>query len=123
MSLTVNHYKEGALVTIVGTYKNPAQALTDPTGGTVRYQYLGNKEPGVVGYLPPDTESSVAFTPSALPENAVRRQTAQAAGIFEFDLDTTLKPGRWVYGWEGTGAVANADEEVFMVDKRTLAGP
>ena len=120
--LTINHYKESALVTIVGTYKNPAGARTDPTGGTVRYQYLGNKKPGQVGYLPPDVEGSATFAPASLPQNLVRRQLNIPAGVFEFDLDTTLKPGRWRYGWEGTGAVQNADEEEFMVDNRTLVG-
>ena len=109
-------------MTIVGTTKNAASVLTDPTGGTIRYQYLGNKKPGMLEYFPADPVTSVPFTPSGLPANGVRRQTGQAVGVFEFDLDTTLKPGRWRYGWEGTGAVQSADEEEFYVDNRTLVG-
>lgn len=100
-----NSYLEGSLVRVnnvdpTGTppgFVNSSGALADPT--TVKFYYEREDIPG---------ETTLVYgVDGAL--------VKESTGIYHVDLDTTSKPGAWIYRWEGTGSVQAASRGKFTV--------
>lgn len=90
----------GDVVKVTGEFRNTAGALTDPATITLKVK--------------PWTESPVTYT------YADGEITRESAGIYSKNL-TITSSGRWHYRFIGTGAVAAAEEEYFIVENTAFS--
>ena len=93
MLATVNQYDVGSLVQVSATFKNQAGTLTNPSVVTLLY------------VDPTGVKTTVAQ--SSL--------TNSSTGVWTYSIDTTAKPGRWLYRFTGTGSVQAAGDSQFIV--------
>lgn len=90
----MDSFDKGDLVRITATFRNAADALTDPTSVTFRHQ------------SPSGTTTSKTF--------AAGEVTRDSLGVFYYEWVPDAS-GMWSWRFEGTGAVAQVDEGEFMV--------
>lgn len=43
-----------------------------------------------------------------------------STGIYHVDIDTSAKPGRWLYRWQGSGTIQAAFDGMFLVGDSPL---
>ncbi len=93
MLATVNQYDVGSLVQVSATFKNSAGTLANPSVVTLVYA-----DP---------TGLKTTIAQSSL--------TNSSTGVWAYSVDTTAKPGRWLYRFTGTGTVQAAGDSQFIV--------
>jgi hypothetical protein len=91
-----NVYTSGQQIRLVGTFKNAAGTVTDPTGVVLKYR---------------DPVTGTVTTKTYGVDAIVKDST----GVYHFDL-TLSNPGEWWYRWESSGAIVASDEERIMVE-------
>ena len=79
-------YSEGQVPRITATFKTSSGTLVDPTSVFFRYK-VGNG----------------AVTQEAYGGGIVLKEST---GVYYVDIDTTGKPGKWIYRWYSTGTAA-----------------
>lgn len=96
-----NSYDVGSVVSVIGTFKDKAQVVQDPTTVTLKL-----KDP-----------SGTSFTYTY----ALAQVIKDSVGVYRKDVDTTLKPGKWLYRWESTGQYQAASDNAFIVRPSPLS--
>lgn len=90
-------YDIGDLIRVTGTFKNDAGAATDPT--TVKFVFE----------KPNETATTYVYLTDA-------QLVRDSPGVFHVDLVPAAgEDGLWLYRWEGTGAVQQAEPGSFEV--------
>lgn len=96
-----NSYDVGVVVSVIGTFKDKTQVLQDPTTVTLKV-----KDPS-------GTSSTYTY--------AAAQVTRDSLGVYRKDIDTALKPGKWLYRWESTGQYQAAGDNAFIVRPSPLS--
>jgi hypothetical protein len=90
-----NVYTIGQQVRLTATFRNTADAVTDPTGVVLKYRAPGG------------TVTTKTYGVDAIVKSGI--------GVYYFDLVLSTA-GEWWYHWEGSGAIVAADEERILVE-------
>lgn len=97
MPTTDRRVLEGTTMTLWAEFRNRSNVLTNPDAVTFRAEYPG----GVIEKTWPTPDGSLFANPSA--------------GLFEMDVSTTGRVGRWILRATGSGDAEAPAESYFDV--------